>query len=64
MYFGKSYSFSLLCVNVYQFFVCHSFPFGFEDGLRDLLVLIPDHCLNFYLLWTLIGYVVLIRNVQ
>ena len=26
-----------------------SFPFGFEDGMWDLVVFIPDHCLsNFF----------------
>ena len=30
-------------------FVCVSFfPFGFEGGLLDLIVLIPDHCLSIY----------------
>ena len=41
----NSCSFGLLCVsfvNVYEFCVCHSFPFGF-DGIWDLTVLIPDH---------------------
>ena len=28
--------------------VCPSFPFGFEDGMRDVIVLIPDHCLSVY----------------
>ena len=49
----KSCSFGLLCVSfvyVYQFCVCHLFPFGFEDGMWDLIVLIPDHCLSIYIL--------------
>ena len=25
-----------------------SFPFGFEGGLWDLIVLVPGHCLSFY----------------
>ena len=25
---------------------CASFPFGFEGGMLDLIVLIPDHCLS------------------
>ena len=40
----KSCSFLLLCisyVNAYQFFVCPSFPFGFESGLWDLIELSP-----------------------
>ena len=46
---GKSCTFGTLClsfVNVYQF-VCEylSFPFGFEGGMWDLIVLIPDHTL-------------------
>ena len=30
-------------------FVCVSFPFGFEGGPLDIIVLVPDHCLSFYL---------------
>ena len=26
-------------------FVCVSSPFGFLSGMRDLIVLVPDHCL-------------------
>ena len=29
--------------------MCASFPFGFEGRIRDLIGLIPDHCLSFYL---------------
>ena len=29
-------------------FVCLSFPFDFEDGMWDLVVLIPDHFLSVY----------------
>ena len=29
---------------------CTSFPFGFEGGVWDLVVLFPDHCPSFYLL--------------
>ena len=47
---GKVCSFGILCMSsvyVYQF--CPSFPFGFEGGMWDLIVLIPDHCLsNFF----------------
>ena len=28
--------------------VCASFPFGFEAGMSDLIIFIPDHCLPFY----------------
>ena len=34
------------CVNVNQF-LC-AFPFGFEGGLWDLIVLVPDCCFSFY----------------
>ena len=50
---GKCCSFSFLCVsfvNVHEFLcVCASFPFGFEGGMWNLIVLIPDHCLSIYL---------------
>ena len=36
-------------MDVYQFFVCPTFPFGFEGGMWDLIVLIPDNCLSIYL---------------
>ena len=29
--------------------VCASFPFDFEDGMWDLVVLVPDHRLSFIL---------------
>ena len=29
-------------------YVCASFPFGFDDGMWDLIVLVPGHCLSFY----------------
>ena len=55
-FLGKSFTFCLLCVSfvhVYQHMyvvcVCASFPFGFEGGMLDLIVLIPDHCLSFYI---------------
>ena len=28
--------------------MCASFPFGFEDGMCYMIVLIPDHCLSIY----------------
>ena len=46
---GKSCSFGLLCVsfvNVYQFWVSPSVPFGIEGGMWDVIVLIPYHCLS------------------
>ena len=49
-YLEKSFLFSLLCVsfvNVYQnLCVCHSFLFGIEGGMWDVIALIPDHCLS------------------
>ena len=30
-------------------FVFSYFPFGFEDRMCDLMVLVPDHCLSFVL---------------
>ena len=47
---GKRCSLGLPCkffVNVYQC-VGASFPFGFEDVLWGLIVLVPDYCLSFY----------------
>ena len=29
--------------------MCSSFPLGFEGGMWDLIVLVPDHCLSFFL---------------
>ena len=29
-------------------FVCASVRFGFDGGMWDLNVLVPDHCLSFY----------------
>ena len=31
-------------------FVFLSLPFGFESGMWDVIVLIPDHCLSIYFL--------------
>ena len=49
----ESCSFGLPCVSfvdVYQSVcVCASFPFGFEDVMSDLIVLVSDHCLLFTL---------------
>ena len=45
---GKSCSFCLLCMSFINFCLCHSFPFGFEGEILDLIVLIPDHCLSIY----------------
>ena len=49
---GQSCSFSLLCVSfvhAYHFLCALSFPFGFEGGMWDSIVLNYDH-LPFYLL--------------
>ena len=47
---GKSCSFGILSVfrERLSIFVCLSFPFGFEDGMWDLIILIPDHSLSIY----------------
>ena len=46
---GKSSSFGLLCVSFMNFInLCSSFPFSFDGGLWNLIVLIPDHCLSIY----------------
>ena len=29
--------------------VCASFPFDFEGGMCDLIVLVPGHCISFNL---------------
>ena len=29
----------------------YSVPFGFEGGMWDLIVSVPDHCFSFYLEW-------------
>ena len=34
----------LLSIYVFSYF-----PFGFEGRMWDLIVLVPDHCLSFYL---------------
>ena len=31
-------------------YVCTSSPFGFDGGMWDLIVLVPNHCLSFLLL--------------
>ena len=28
--------------------VCASFPFSYEAGKRDLILLVPDYCLSFH----------------
>ena len=28
--------------------VCASFPVGVEGGIRDSIIIAPDHCLSFY----------------
>ena len=49
--FGKSCSFGIQCVSfvdVLSVSVCSSFPFDFEGGMWDLIVLIPNHCICSY----------------
>ena len=48
---GKSFSFGLPFVYVvhdYQFLCVRFFPFGFEGGIWDIIVLVPDRCLSFH----------------
>ena len=42
--------FGLLCVFIEKvyLFVCASFPFSFEGGIWDLIVLVPNHCLCYF----------------
>ena len=50
---GKSCSFGLPCVyfvNVNKFCVFHSIPFGIEDGMWDVILLISYHCLSIILM--------------
>ena len=45
----KSCSFvsvSVSCVNVFNLCVCASLPFGFDGGMWDLFVLVPNHLLS------------------
>ena len=51
-YLGKNFSFDCLCVsfvNVYVLgvYVCF-FRLGFEGGMLNLIVLVPEHCLSVY----------------
>ena len=49
---GKSCSFGLPqvpIVNGCQFMYLVISPFGFEDKMCDLIVLVPDHCLSIIL---------------
>ena len=51
---GKRCSFGLLCVsfvNFINFRVCPSFPFGFEGGMWDVIVIIPALCLSIYFIF-------------
>ena len=34
-----------------KFCVCPSFPFSIEGRILGVIVLIPDHCLSFYLFY-------------
>ena len=49
-------------MNVYQFLCMSFFPFDFEGGKWDLIILIPDHCLSICLrcgVW--LSFVILVR---
>ena len=49
---GKSFSFGLLRTRAFRklvsIYVFSYFPFGFEGGIWDLILSVPDHCLSFY----------------
>ena len=49
---GKGYIFGfherLSVYGSYVFFMYASFPFDFEGGMWDMIVLIPVHCFSFY----------------
>ena len=46
---GEGCSFGLLYVSPLAFVdLCASFPFGFDGGMWEVIVLIPDHCLSSY----------------
>ena len=45
---GRLVRFSCLSRTCIIFRVCSSFPFGFEGGFWDLIILIPDRCLSIY----------------
>ena len=45
----------LACFFFFFFFVnCNTFPLGFEGGMWDLIVMIPDHCLSIYMYFTIV----------
>ena len=46
------------CRKRLSFPVCFSFPFGFEGGMWDLIVLVPYHCL-FTLMCMLISFCIM-----
>ena len=50
------------CTFGYQFFCVSFFPFGFEDGMLDLIKLIPEHCLsiNFSIFHLYLGVLLLL----
>ena len=47
---NKSLTAKLLqqCYRYHKLYVFSYFPFGFEGGIWDLIVSVPDHCLSFY----------------
>ena len=57
-YLGKSCSFGVLCLSCtfLNFCVSPSFPFGFEDGMLDVIILIHEHCLSNYFIESLLCY--------
>ena len=48
-YLGKSCSFTASAFRkLPSIYVFSYFPFGFEGGMWDLIVSVPDRCLSFY----------------
>ena len=47
--FGKEmFVWFIMCVYLERLSICVCFPFWFEAGMWDLIVLIPDHCFSIY----------------
>ena len=63
--FGKEL-FILFAVSAFRklssIYVFSYFPFGFEGGIWDLIVSVPDHCLSFYFLKMWLLYVKVIKT--
>ena len=40
--------------------VCASFPFAYEGGMSDVIVIIPDHCLSIYFRCDVLLFIVIL----